>query len=245
MDNLILTNEENGILTITLNRFEKKNALTSNMYSTLCQLFDYASNSNVCCIVIQGNDQCFCAGNDLKYFLHAEPDEELAAFKFIKVLAQFNKPIVVAVAGPAIGLGTTLLLHADIVIAANNSKFSLPFSQLGFCPEAASSLLLPKLVGHIKAFELLALGESFDAEQALSMQLINQIVSPRDLLATAQHYANKIVALPNDSLMTTRILLKTSNQQLINQAMYRENSEFSRLLQTQECKAILSQFLNK
>ncbi len=112
MDNLILTEEQNNVLTITLNRFDKKNALNTTMYNRLSELFNYAeNNTDIHCLLIQGNQHCFCAGNDLQDFLKHSDNEDLAAFKFIKTLGQFSKPIVAAVAGPAVGIGTTLLLH--------------------------------------------------------------------------------------------------------------------------------------
>lgn len=246
MDNLISHQIKNNILTITLERFNKKNALTTEMYQTLCQLFEQAQeNNDIHCLLLQGNEQCFCAGNDLQDFLNIEQNESLAALDFVKCLAQFNKPIVVAVAGSAVGIGTTLLLHADIVIAAENSTFALPFTQLGLCPEAASSLLLPKLIGHVKAFELLVLGERFNAHQALDMQLINHVCLPDELLTIAQSYAKKIARLPKDSMLTSRKLLKQANQTMIEQTISNEESEFTRLINTPDCKAILSSFFKK
>lgn len=246
MDNIILTNEENGILTITLNRLEKKNALTSVMYLKLTDAFNHASQANhIRCLVIQGDANCFSAGNDLADFLNANPNEELAAFKFIKTLANFDKPIIAAVAGAAVGIGTTLLLHSDIVIAADNSKFALPFSKLGLCPEAASSMLLPQIIGHLKAFELLVLGETFSAETALSLNLITKMCESSEVIAIARQYAEKIAALPSDAVMSSRALLKQANLDLINQTMQREVDTFSRLMQTPDCKNILAAFLGK
>lgn len=246
MDNIILTNLDNGVFTITLNRLDKKNALTSAMYLSLTEHFSYASESDdVRCLVIQGNENCFCAGNDLADFLNAKSDEELPAFQFIQRLASFDKPIIAAVAGAAVGIGTTLLLHSDIIVAAENAKFALPFSKLGLCPEAASSYLLPQMVGHAKAFELLVLGDTFDAQQALSLNLINQITSSEALLDTAQQYARKIARLPSDAVMTSRALIKQSTQLAVSNAMAKEADEFGRLMQTQDCKNILQQFLSK
>ena len=155
MSNLILTTEKQGVFTITLNRIDKKNALTNEMYQQLCQHFAYAQHtSSIHCLVIQGDENCFCAGNDLHDFMQCSADE-LAAFEFVNVLAEFTKPLVAGVAGVAVGIGTTMLLHCDMVIAAYNSKFKLPFTQLGLCPEAGSSLLLTQKVGPNKAFELM------------------------------------------------------------------------------------------
>ncbi|WP_448569457.1 enoyl-CoA hydratase-related protein [Thalassotalea ganghwensis] len=246
MNNLIISQEENNVLTITLNRFDKKNALNTEMYAELCRLFQHAqAQSSIHCVLIQGNEQCFCAGNDLADFMQHNHDEEFIAFTFIKILAQFTKPIVVAVAGPAVGIGTTLLLHSDYIIAANNSKFKLPFSQLGLCPEAASSALLSLKLGHNKAFELLVLGETFGPEQALSYQLINQLCQPEELLTLAKAVADKIAQLPNDSVLTSRKLLKQAMQENVSKALENEAEQFSRLLATTECQAILASFFTK
>lgn len=243
MDNLILTTEKNGLLTITLNRIDKKNALTSAMYLALKDHFIAAQeNNDIRCLLIQGDENCFCSGNDLADFLNHQAGEELAASKFIASLAQFTKPIVVAVAGPAIGIGTTLLLHSDIVVAANNTTFALPFTKLGLCPEAGSSALLPQLVGHAKAFELLVLGDSFNAEQALAMNLINKVVEPTQLLSTANDYANKILSLPNDAVMKSRELLKNANKLAVKQAFASEMDYFEQLMLSDECKSILQSF---
>ena len=243
MDNLILSNEENNVLTITLNRFDKKNALNKAMYTELCRLFEYAEQTTaIHCVLIQGNEQCFCAGNDLADFLQHDGKEEFVAFKFVKQLAAFKKPIVVAVAGPAVGIGTTLLLHSDYIIAADNSKFKLPFSQLGLCPEAASSAILPLKLGHNKAFELLILGDLFFAEQALEYQIINKCCKPDELLFMAKNVAESIANLPQDSVLTARKLLKQTHQSAVEQALINEANEFTRLLETEDCKKIMRQF---
>ena len=151
MDNLIITSENQGVFTITLNRFTKKNALNKAMYHQLCKNLNYASEkSSIHCVLIQGDENCFCAGNDLQDFIESSTDDELVALTLINALVNFKKPLVAAVAGSAVGIGTTLLLHCDMVIAADNSKFKLPFTQLGFCPEGGSSLLITQLVGHQK-----------------------------------------------------------------------------------------------
>ncbi|MCP4988562.1 MAG: crotonase [Colwellia sp.] len=243
MNNLILTNEKQGVFTITLSRFDKKNALTNTMYKQLCQHFSYAEQTaSIRCLVIQGNDSCFCAGNDLHDFLQCSADGDLAAFDFIKVLSEFTKPLVAGVAGAAVGIGTTLLLHCDMVIAATNSKFKLPFSQLGLCPEAGSSLLLTQKVGQNKAFELLVLGNSFNAEQALNYGIINQTCQPSDLLTKTEETALAIANLPVESVMTSRQLIRQSNQVELSQAIKNESQEFARLLNTNDCKNILAQF---
>ncbi len=243
MDNLIITQEHNHVFTITLNRTNKKNALNKSMYLDLCAAFNYASeNSNIHCVLIQGDQNCFCAGNDLADFLESTQNDDLAAFDFVQVLATFEKPIVAAVAGPAVGIGTTLLLHCDMVVAATNSKFKLPFTQLGISPEAGSSLLLPLRLGHAKAFELLVLGKLFTAEQALEYGLINQVCLPEELLTIASDIADTIAKLPHDSVMTSRKLMKQNTQAVMPQVIATEAQEFKRLVQTDECKNILAKF---
>jgi len=243
MDNLILTEHQNNILTITLNRFDKKNALNTSMYQQLSELFIQANNTDdIHCVVIQGNQQCFCAGNDLQDFLAHSQSEDIAAFDFIKVLATFEKPLVAAVAGPAVGIGTTLLLHCDMVFTTENAKFKLPFTQLGLCPEAASSLLLPLRIGHNKAFELLVLGNLFNGQQALEYGIVNQICTPEELLASAHQVALTIAKLPKDAVQTSRRLMKQATQAQVEATMSSEAQEFTRLVKTETCKNILSSF---
>jgi len=243
MSNLILTTEKQGVFTITLNRFDKKNALTNDMYKQLCQYFSYAEQAaSIRCLVIQGDESCFCAGNDLHDFLQCSADGDLAALDFVKVLSEFTKPLVAGVAGAAVGIGTTLLLHCDMVIAATNSKFKLPFTQLGLCPEAGSSLLLTQKVGQNKAFELMVLGNTFNAEQALSFGIANQTCQPDELLAVTEKVALTIAALPSESVMTSRRLIRQGNQLALSQAISDESQEFVRLVNTDECKNILAQF---
>ncbi|WP_019030225.1 enoyl-CoA hydratase-related protein [Colwellia piezophila] len=243
MSNLILTTEKQGVFTITLNRIDKKNALTNEMYQQLCQHFAFAeSTSSIHCLVIQGNENCFCAGNDLHDFMQCSTDDDLAALEFVKVLSEFTKPLVAGVAGVAVGIGTTLLLHCDMVITANNSKFKLPFTQLGLCPEAGSSLLLTQKVGANKAFELMVLGKTFNAEQALSYGIANQICQPDELIALTEEVAQAIANLPVESVMTSRRLIRQGNQLALSQVISDESQEFVRLVNTDECKNILAKF---
>jgi len=246
MDNLILTNEAQGVLTITLNRFDKKNALNANMYRQLCQLFSYAKdNTDINCLLIQGDESCFCAGNDLQDFMQCTDKSDLVALDFVNILANFDKPLVAAVAGAAVGIGTTLLLHCDMVIAANNCKFKLPFTQLGLCPEAGSSLLLPLKIGHNRAFELMVLGNTFNAEQAHQYGLINQVCEPNELLSIAKKVALTIAGLPRDSVMTSKRLIRQSTNAVLPQVISNEGDEFARLMDTDDCKNILTQFFKK
>jgi enoyl-CoA hydratase/carnithine racemase len=245
MTDFIITKENNRVLTIILNRFDKKNALNTLMYQQLCQHFEYAkNNSHINCILIHGNDSCFSAGNDLQDFIVSSQNDSLAALDFVKVLNEFNKPIIAAVAGAAVGIGTTLLLHCDMVIAADNAKFKLPFTQLGLCPEAGSSFLLTRLIGQNRAFELMVLGNTFTAEQAKEYGIANQVCTPDQLLLIANKIAKSIAQLPSDAVMTSRKLIRHASQSQLTQVIENEGNEFSRLVNTPECKAILGKFFN-
>ncbi len=244
MADYITTAENQGVFTISFNRLDKKNALNTSMYQALCQHFKYAMvTKSIKCLVIQGDENCFTAGNDLQDFIKcSEANDDLVALDFINILSEFNKPLIAAVAGAAVGIGTTLLLHCDMVIAANNSKFKLPFTQLGLCPEAGSSLLLPLRVGYNRAFELLVLGKGFNAEQALAYGLVNQICQPSELLTIAEQIAITIARLPSDAVMTSRKLIRQTTQAILPQAILAEGGEFSRLVKTDDCKNILASF---
>ena len=243
MSDFILTTEKQGVFTITLNRINKKNALTNTMYKQLCQYFSYAEKTaSIHCLVIQGNENCFCAGNDLHDFLKCSVDDELAALEFVKILSKFTKPLVAGVAGVAVGIGTTLLLHCDMVIAANNSQFKLPFTQLGLCPEAGSSLLLTQKLGPNKAFELMVLGKAFNAEQALGYGIANQICQPSELIGLAGDVAQTIANLPVESVMTSRRLIRQANKLALSQAIDEESQAFFHLVNSDECKNILAKF---
>lgn len=241
MTDLIQSHEQDGVFTVTLNRLDKKNALSSDMYRQLCQAFTYASKTDsIRCVLIRGDENCFSAGNDLHDFM--ENRDDLVAITFTEVLAAFDKPLVAAVAGAAVGIGTTLLLHCDMVIAADNSKLKLPFTHLGLCPEAGSSLLLAQKVGYNRAFELLVLGELITAEKAYEFGIVNKVTSSEDVIATAEQVAQNIAKLPADSVMTSRRLIRQANQALLTEHMSNEANEFKRLMDTDDCQRILAKF---
>ncbi len=240
MNNLVLTAEHQGVLIITLNRPTKKNAINAAMYKLLCEQLTYANESaHIHCLLIQGDENCFTAGND---FAESGNEEELSAFVFIEQLATFSKPIVAAVAGPAVGIGTTLLLQCDMIIAANNSKFILPFAHLGICLEAGASLLLPLKVGHNRAFELAVLGAPFSAEQAYQYGIVNQVCQPQEVLEKALSVAQSIARLPADSVQTSRKLMRQSTGQLMLEVINNEKSEVTRLLKSEYCQSMLTKF---
>ncbi|MBL4822502.1 MAG: enoyl-CoA hydratase/isomerase family protein [Colwellia sp.] len=246
MTDLIITKENQGVFTIILNRLDKKNALNNIMYKELGLHLNYAKNNdNIHCVLIHGDENCFCAGNDLQDFIECSQDDSLVALDFIRILNAFNKPIVAAVAGATIGIGTTLLLHCDMVIAANNTKFKLPFTQLGLCPEAGSTLLLTRLIGQNRAFELLVLGDTFNAEQAKEYGIVNQVCQPNELLSIAEKTALAIAYLPSDAVMTSRKLIRQATKSSLAQVIENEGDEFSRLVKTDACKEIMSMFFQR
>lgn len=243
----LLHHPEDGVLTLTLNRLDKKNALNGAMYAALAEALDAAAQDAALRVVlIQGHEQVFCAGNDLADFLH-QPDlgAEAPVLRFLHALASFPKPLVGAVAGPAVGVGTTMLLHCDLVYAGDNAVFSLPFVNLGLCPEAASSLLLPKLWGHARAAEALLLGEPFGAEQALEFGLLNRIVPPTELNAFAALMARKLAAKPLASLVETKRLLKAADAPAVQQRLAEEVAVFGRMLKEPAAREAFTAFLEK
>jgi len=243
MSNEIITCEHDGVFTITINRLDKKNALNSQMYEMLCQSFKYANeSSSVSCLVIQGNENCFTAGNDYHDFISAKDEEEVPAFDFIRELSTFQKPLIAAVAGVAVGIGATLLLHCDMVFCGENTKIIMPFTQLGICLEAGASLLLPLKVGTNRAFEIAALGNVINEKQALEFGLINKVCSSSQLIDYVDAQAKKIAALPTDAVLTTKRLMKDTYQNQLNNAIENEIAEIKRLLTTDECQTIMNSF---
>lgn len=213
MADTIQTNLENGVLSVELTRPEKKNALTEEMYRALNDVFEAASGDDRTRIVLlTGSRDCFCAGNDLANFkMSRRSDSEDPGLEFVKNIMTFEKPIVAAVNGPAIGLGATLLLHCDLVYASSNSFFQLPFVDLGICPEAGSTFLLPRSIGYVRAAALLLLGERCDARQWLNFGLLTEVVDSRDCREYAMKKARELAEKPFNALMVTRQLLRDGN----------------------------------
>lgn len=236
-----------GVLVITINRPEAKNALSLEMYSELTGLLEELdSNEQLACALIKGHESCFSSGNDLKDFLSSgELNSQHPTTQFLHKINTTQKPIVAAVSGLAIGIGTTMLLHCDMVFAAENASFQLPFCQLGLCPELASSELLPKLAGYQKAFELLVLGERFDVTTAKEIGLINQVVGFEQLDDVALKATNKIAKLPSQAVIKTKALLQQGLKQNTKQMIDNELTQFKALLNTKECQNIISGFFKK
>ena len=242
----ILIGNNDGILSIEISRREKKNAITSDMYRAMSTALARArDDSHVRVVLIRGQDDMFTAGNDLADFLHRKAGDPSAAIPFLHLIATFEKPIVAAVAGNAVGIGTTLLLHCDLVYAADNAKFQLPFVNLALCPEAGSSLLLPRVAGYQRAAELLLLGEPFDATTAREAGFVNRVLTAAELMTAANEAAQKLAARPASSLAVTKALMKRPPERSAVEAMDEEVIFFGDLVAAPAAKEIFAAFLEK
>ena len=243
----ILVHTEAGVMTLTLNRVDKKNSITAAMYSTLADALDQAqADAAVRVVLLQGDATVFSAGNDIGDFLHKPPaGQDSPVFRFLHGIAAFPKPIVAAVCGPAVGIGTTMLLHCDLVYAGDNAAFALPFVNLGLCPEAASSLLVPQMFGYHRAAEALLLGEPFMAEAALEVGRVNRVVPPTEANAIAQAQARKLAAKPISSLIETKRLMKKGQAALVAQQMTEEGAVFGRMLGEPAAREAFTAFMEK
>ena len=236
-----------AVARIVLDRPEKKNALTVQMYAQLAEALARAeADPQVRAILLTGSGGCFTAGNDLADFLERPPSGAgSATWRFFEVLPELAKPVVAAVAGPAIGIGTTLLLHCDLVYAAATARFQLPFVPLGIVPEFGSTYLLPLLAGYQRAAELLLLGQPFDAEKARDVGLVSQVVSPENLPSAAEQAAARLAELPRESLRLTKRLMKSAHREAVRRAIDEEGRIFRERLGSPEAKEALRAFLEK
>ena len=243
----ILVHTEDGVMSITLNRVDKKNSITSAMYAAMADALAQAqADAQIRAVVMQGHETIFSAGNDIGDFLNGPPaTAESPVFRFLRGISTFPKPVVAAVCGPAVGIGTTLLFHCDLVYAGDNAAFSLPFVNLGLCPEAASSFLAPQLMGYPRAAEALLLGEPFMAESALEMGLINRIVPPAEANALAQQQARKLAAKPLSSLIETKRLMKKGQAAVVAERMAEEGASFGRMLREPAAREAFTAFMEK
>jgi enoyl-CoA hydratase/carnithine racemase len=243
----ILTHAEGGVLTITLNRLERKNSITSAMYGAMADaLQSAASDSATRVVVLQGHETIFSAGNDIGDFLNQPPSGEGSpVFRFLGGIAQFAKPLIAAVCGPAVGVGTTMLFHCDLVFAGDNAAFSMPFVNLGLCPEAASSLLVPQMFGYHRAAEALLMGEPFMAEAALEAGFVNRVLPPTEANAYAQAQARKLATKPLSSLVETKRLMKKPHLPAVLQQMQEEGASFSRMLREPAAREAFTAFMEK
>ena len=246
----ILTHVEAGVMTLTFNRVDKKNSITRAMYAALADGLERAAqDAAVRVALIQGDATVFSAGNDIGDFQNAPADpgprEQQPVWRFLRAIATFPKPIVAAVCGPAVGVGTTLLLHCDLVYAGDNAAFALPFVNLGLVPEAASSLLVPQMFGYHRAAEALLLGEPFMAEAALEVGLVNRVLPPSECNRYAREQALKLAAKPLSSLITTKQLMKGGQQKAVLERMGEEGEHFRRMLTEPAAREAMTAFMEK
>ena len=244
MSDLVRVTPSEGVCEIRLNRPEKRNAITFEMYGALSAAFAAAeADASVRALLLSGEGPGFCAGNDLHDFI-AGPDFSDAhpVMGFLRGLATLKKPLLAAVHGQTVGIGVTLLLHCDLVLAARTTQFSMPFVSLGLVPEAASSLLLPRLIGPQRAAELLLLGKPFDAASAHALGLVSRVVEEADLLSEARNLAQGLVRQPPFALAATRRLLRGDPAQILAR-MDEEARIFGGQLKSQEFRTAVSAFL--
>jgi enoyl-CoA hydratase/carnithine racemase len=243
----LLLDTAGGVTTLTIHRVAKKNSFTTAMYAAMADVLDQAqADPAVRVLVIQGHETIFSAGNDIADFLQTPPTTlEAPVFRFMRAISSFSKPIVAAVCGPAVGIGTTMLFHCDLVYAGDNAAFSMPFVNLGVCPEAASSLLAPQRMGYGRAAEALLLGEPFMAETALEMGLISRIVPPAEVNALAQRQAQKLAAKPLSSVLASKRLMKQGQADLVAQRMAEEGTLFGQMLAQPAAQEAFAAFMEK
>jgi enoyl-CoA hydratase/carnithine racemase len=243
----IITERSGSVLRIELNRPTKKNAMTSGMYVTLANLFrDAAKDERIRVVLWHGAGDSFCAGNDVEDFLKNPPGPGASPqAQLMNSLADFDKPLVAAVQGAAIGGGTTMLTHCDFVYAGENAKFQMPFINLGVVPEFGSSWSLPARIGHLRASELVLSGLPFDAGRAVELGLITRVVPDQDLLTTATEAARKLAAKPAGALQASKKLMKQPFRAQMKAAMTAENEAFSEQVRSEEAKEALTAFLEK
>jgi enoyl-CoA hydratase/carnithine racemase len=244
MSNITVTRSE-AVLTVSLDRPEKMNALTKDMYADLARaLNEAAGDFSVRAVILTSEGAHFTAGNDIKDFLELPPTSEDSTVKlFLDAILEFPKPLLAAVKGNAIGVGTTMLLHCDVVVADPQASFSMPFVSLGLVPEAGSSLLFPALVGYQRASKIFLTGESFSAQAAQEMGLVAEISA--DTYATALKIAQQIAAQPPTAVINTKALIKASKHDAVAAVMKAEFELFAMALTSDEAMEAFMNFMAK
>ena len=240
--------ERNGhVVHAIIDRPERKNALTLAMYSALSRVLDDADRDGaIRAIVLSGAAGSFTSGNDLSDFLsNRDLAEGHPVLRFMRALSDCRKPVVAAVSGPAIGIGTTLLLHCDLVYAGESARFQTPFASLGLCPEFASSLLLPQRMGHARAAQMLLLGDAIDAQQAVACGLVNAVVPDATLVEHAVSVARRLAAQPPAAIRATKALMREGQRAATMSIMQAEVRDFVVGLQSEEFKEAVNAFFEK
>jgi enoyl-CoA hydratase/carnithine racemase len=247
MSDLILVTDKGPVRTVRMNRPEKKNALTLAMYDAMTEAIQSAvKNPALRCVLIAGAPTVFCAGNDIGDFLKMTGEGALGApiIRFLHALARCEKPLVAAVQGSAVGVGTTMLMHCDHVVASHEARFSTPFVSLGLVPEAASSLIAPRLMGHARAFSLLVMGQPLDADAAQAAGLINAAVPPGAVEAEAMKAAAAIAALPAQAVLASRRLMRGRVDEIVAR-IDDEAEQFKIRLKSAEARAAFEAFMTR
>ncbi|WP_397451517.1 enoyl-CoA hydratase [Pseudomonas sp. NA-150] len=248
MSESVVIEREGSLLTLRVDRPEKKNALTLAMYERLAVAFERADeDSSIRAVLLTGGNECFTSGNDIADFLE-QPLSGLdnPVFRFMRGLFNCSKPVIAAVAGPAVGIGTTLLLHCDFVYVSRDARLKMPFVNLGLCPEFGSSLILPRLIGHAKASELLLLGESFSGEQAAAWGLATASVdSGQAALDKAREVAARLDNLAVDAVRISKQLMRAPEREALLKVIQHEGELFAERLRSPEAIAALSGFISK
>jgi enoyl-CoA hydratase/carnithine racemase len=243
----IVTERSGSILRVQLNRPAKKNAMTSAMYDTIADLLNAAAKDDDISVVLwHGAGDSFCAGNDLEDFLKNPmgPDDSPQS-RLINAFIAFEKPIVAAVQGFAIGGGTTMLTHCDFVYAGESAKFQMPFINLALVPEFGTSYSIPARIGYLRAAELIQLGQPFDAQRAAELGLVTRVVPDQKLLATATETAQKLAEKPASALQACKRLMRQSTREHLEQAARSENETFSAQLRSADTKEAIAAFFEK
>ena len=245
MTDQIITERKGSILLLSIHRPERKNALSLAMYTALAEAIEQATNEgSIRAIVLTGTKDCFTAGNDLGDFLETPPvGDDAPVLRFMLALLECPKPVIAALNGVAVGIGTTLLLHSDLVYAGPDTKLQTPFIRLGLCPEFASSLVLPQLIGHRKAFEMLVLGDTVNAEQAKELGLVNEV--SENYLVLALQKAEQVAALPPASVRLGKKLMHSATREQVIQQIKLEMAQFADRLNSGEAKEAFAAFLQK
>ena len=239
---------EGGLLTLRMQRPDKKNALTRAMYAGMAEVLDEAIHDpRVRVVLLTGGEQCFTSGNDVADFLQAPPSGlGSEVFQFMRALFDFPKPVVAAVAGPAVGIGTTMLLHCDLVYVSRDAVLKMPFVNLGLCPEYGSSLILPRLLGHARAAELLLLGQGFSGEQAAAWGIANQVLDDgAATLAKGREMALRFLDLAPSAVADSKRLMRAPGREELRRVIEEEGELFGQRLRSPEAIEALSAFMQR
>jgi enoyl-CoA hydratase/carnithine racemase len=242
----VIQQQDGAILLLSINRPEKKNALTLDMYQALIDgLILAEQDDTIRVVLLSGHADCFTSGNDIQDFMAAasQPDKAALPLKFLQTLSTFSKPVIAAVAGDAVGIGTSMLLHCDLVFCKHDARFQLPFARLGLVPEGGTSLLLPQQLGHRLAFELLVMGNRIDGVRAAELGLVNS--ASDDPLCDAKKAAQQLSNMPPQAVKLSKEMMKSHQHTLLQTVLVDEVEQFKKRLNSAEAKEAFTAFLEK